>query len=433
MPEVALFAYPWDVTRADAFASAVKGRGIDRVYLATRYHSAEVLMPRREAGVVHTADEYGYHLPLPPGAFTGIAPPRLAAGRGDAAPFRELAAAGRRDDLGISAWVVGLHGSGLAAAYPDAALVNCFGDSSAHFLCPANPASARYLEELLAATLSTELFDSVFLEGVSYGLLGHGHPHELHGARLDPARRYLASLCFCPSCLDEGRRRGIDGEPVRAWAAAELRRSWNGPLGPARADDEGGELASMLATNPGVAAWTAMRCDVVTGLVGRLAAVASEHAARTHLSAAIWARPAPFNWMEGVDLAAAGRLVDRVILECYYPSAGEIARDLDYALSVLPPEKLTVTTLLWHNYLRSYDDLRSKVDLALAAGVTQFAFYNWATAPAAMLDWLPRISSHITTECAGPSARADAARTAAPSVPPGSARDGVPLASETNS
>lgn len=429
MPEVALFAYPWDIAQSGAgtFAPAVRSHGINRVYVATRYHSGEVLMPRREAGVVYTADEYGYHLPLAPGSFTGIAPPGPSAGRGDADTFRELAAAGRREGLGISAWIVGLHGSSLAAAYPDAALVNCFGDPSAHFLCPANPACARYLEELVAATLSTELFDSVFLESVSYGLLGHGHPHELHGARLDPACRYLASLCFCRSCLDEGRRRGIDGAAVRAWAAAELRRTWNGPLAPGRAQDEGAELASMLATNPGVAAWTAMRCDVVTSLVGRLARVAGDRGAQTHLSAAIWARPAPFNWMEGVDLAAAGRLVDRVVLEAYYPSAGEIARELDHVLSLLPPDKLTVTALLWHNYLRSYDDLQFKVDLALASGVTRFAVYNWATAPAVMLDWLPRISSHITSECARQSARPDAGRAETLSRPAGSANDGVPL------
>jgi hypothetical protein len=405
-PEVALFAYPWDIRQAGAgaFVSAVSDLGVDRVYVATRYHSAEILMPRREAGVLLTADEYGYHLPLKPETFTGIAPPAGSAAAGDAALFDELCVAAARADLGVCAWIVGLHASSLARAYPGSALVNCFGDVSSHFLCPADPACVRYLEELVAGTLSTRLFASAFLEGFCYGLLGHGHPHELHGVRLDPVRRYLASLCFCRSCLDEGRRRGIDGDAVRAWAAAELRRAWNGPLAPVRDKDDGAELAAMLATHPGVAAWTQMRCEVVTGLADRLAGVARSLGAETDLSAAIWARPAHFNWMEGVDLAAAGRLADRVVLECYYPSAGEIARELDHALSLLPPEKLTMTVLLWHDYLDSYDDLRSKIDLALSAGVTRFAFYNWATAPAVMLDWLPRISTHIASECARKSA-----------------------------
>jgi hypothetical protein len=408
MSDIALFAYPWDIRRMGvaAFASAVRDLGVDRVFVATRYHSAEVLMPRRGADVVLSADEDGYHLPVAREAFSGIAPPADSVDRGDASLFSELASASRGSGLRLGAWVVGLHGSNLARAHPESALRNCFADRSAHFLCPASPASATYLEELLDGTLATGLFETAFLEGMSYGLLGHGHPHELHGVRLDPVRRYLASLCFCEFCLDEGRRRGIDGEQLRTWTAAELHRSWNGPLGPARAEDDGAELASLLATHPAMAAWTRMRCEVVTGLVERLARIAARYDVGTDLSAAIWGRPAYFNWMEGVDLASAGRLVDRVVLECYYPTAGAIARELDHALSMLPPEKISMTVLLWHNYLLSYDDLQSKVDLAMGAGVTHFGFYNWSTAPAVMLGWLPRISSHIKSDRGQDAARA---------------------------
>jgi hypothetical protein len=144
----------------------------------------------------------------------------------------------------------------------------------------------------------------------------------------------------------------------------------------------------------------------VTGLVERLARIAARYDVGTDLSAAIWGRPAYFNWMEGVDLASAGRLVDRVVLECYYPTAGAIARELDHALSMLPPEKISMTVLLWHNYLLSYEDLQSKVDLAMGAGVTHFGFYNWSTAPAVMLGWLPRISSHIKSDRGQDAARA---------------------------
>ncbi|MGW3625557.1 hypothetical protein [Streptomyces sp. NPDC000880] len=50
------------------------------------------------------------------------------------------------------------------------------------------------------------------LESLAHLPAGHGHPHELRGVRRDPATGLLLLLCFCPSCLDEGGRRGIDGE-----------------------------------------------------------------------------------------------------------------------------------------------------------------------------------------------------------------------------
>ena len=61
--------------------------------------------------------------------------------------------------------------------------------------------------------------------------------------------------------------------------------------------------------------------------------------------------------------------------------------------------------LLWHGYLTSYDDLVSKVDLALSCGVSKFGFYHWSSAPSTMLGWLPRISTHIQRECAQYTAR----------------------------
>jgi hypothetical protein len=410
VPEVALFAYPWDIKSAGAvpFAAEARKLGANRVYVATRYHTAEVIMPRRKTAVVFNADENGYHLPLARSAFSGIGAqaPVDQGGQGGQL-FGDLAQATAREDVGLSAWIVALHASRLAQAHPESALENCFGDRSAHFLCPADPATATYLAELVAATLATGMFSGVMLEGVSYGLLGHGHPHELHGVRMDPVCRYLASLCFCRSCLAEGQRRGIDGAQLRAWVTAELGRTWNGPLGPARMDDEGAELASLLVTQPGLAAWTRMRCEIVTGLVDVLSAIGRDLGVRVDLSAAIWGRPVYLNWMEGVDLAASGPLVDHVVLESYYPSAAEIARELDHASFLLPPAKLGLAALLWHGYLTSYEDLASKIDLALSCGISKFSFYHLSSAPSTMLGWLPRISTHIQQECARYAARGD--------------------------
>lgn len=128
VPEVALFAYPWDVKRAGAglFAAEARGLGANRVYVATGYHTAEVIMPRRDAAVVLNADESGYYLPLARRAFSGMGA-QAPVDQGGQQLFRDLARAAESEGVGLSAWIVALHASRLAQAHPESAPENCGG------------------------------------------------------------------------------------------------------------------------------------------------------------------------------------------------------------------------------------------------------------------------------------------------------------------
>src|SRR3546814_12350730 len=112
--------------------------------------------------------------------------------------------------VAVDGWVIAFHNTDLATANPEAAIENCFGDHFTHGLCPSSPAARTYAMELLAAASGTGLFERVLVESLSYLLVGHGHPPELWGARLDATTRYLLSLCFCPS-ISEERRVGKEG------------------------------------------------------------------------------------------------------------------------------------------------------------------------------------------------------------------------------
>jgi hypothetical protein len=138
-----------------------------------------------------------------------------------------------------------------------------------------------------------------------------------------------------------------------------------------------------------------MRCEVVTGLVSSIAERAHGHHAAAHVSAAIWGRPAYFNWTEGVDLGATASIADRIVLESYHPSNGEIARELDHVLSMVAPEKIVGVLLLWPKYLRGVPDLLGKIDLMRAAGISEFGFYNWSTAPEIVVNWIGQVSGHL--------------------------------------
>ncbi|MGW3625558.1 hypothetical protein [Streptomyces sp. NPDC000880] len=124
---------------------------MDRLALAVAYHSAETIAPRRRSRV-HTPVEANLaHLPLPQGAFADLRPAEGRLAREDPELFPRLAAEAEAAGIRLTAWTVTLHNSALAAARPQAALRNCFGDPSTHGLCPANPLVRRYVRDLAAA------------------------------------------------------------------------------------------------------------------------------------------------------------------------------------------------------------------------------------------------------------------------------------------
>jgi hypothetical protein len=397
MAELTMFAYPWDLagTDPDAVLGELAALGVDRLALAVTYHSAETIAPRRRDRVHVQAEANVAHLPLPDSAFAGLRPAAGALAREDPDLVPRLATAARAAGLALTAWTVVLHNSDLAAAHPQAALRNCFGDPSAHGLCPTNPAVRRYVRDLCAAVGDYRCFDELMVESVAFLPAGHGHPHELWGVRMDPATRLLLSLCFCTSCLAEGERLGIDGSALRAWCAEELHRTWNSPLAPLRRPDDGAELSGLLLARPDLYAWARMRREVVTSIFADLASHAAGTGTAIAAGTAVWARPGPIGWLEGIDLAGLAGICGRVTLMPYYPDLGDVARDLDHALAFVPAERIQLLQTLWPRHHGGPAGLLSKVEAAAEAGVDQIGLYNFTLAPAPVLGWVRQVADLI--------------------------------------
>jgi hypothetical protein len=395
VPELTVFAYPWDLagTDADAAIAELTALGVDRLALAVAYHSAETIAPRRTERV-HTHVTAAAHLPLPDAAFADLRPEPGILAREDPGLIPRLAVAAAAAGLQLTAWTVTLHNSDLATKHPDAALRNCFGDLSAHGLCPANPAARRYVRDLCTAIAAYGCFDELMVESVAYLLAGHGHPHELWGIRLDPATRLLLSLCFCPACLAEGAQRGIDGPALRSWCAAELLRTWNEPLGAVRRPDDGAELSGLLLARPDLYAWARMRADVVTSLIAELSADARHTGTAIAAGTAVWARPAAIGWLEGIDLAGLTASCSRITLMSYHPDRADVARDLDHVLALIPAHRVQLLQTLWPRH-HGASGLVSKVETAIAAGVEQIGLYNLGLAPTSVLGWVREVANLV--------------------------------------
>lgn len=398
MSELTMFAYPWDlaVEEPRQVVAELAARGVTRLAVAAAYHSASVIAPRRTAHVTTTAEANRAHLPLAPEAFGEVVlePSTLATDRPEL--FEQIADAASEHGLdGVTGWVVALHNSDLAARHPELALQTCFGDRSGHGLCPSQPAVREYVRALAGAVAGTGRFDRVFLESASYLLAGHGHPHELWAVRLDPRGRLLLSLCFCDACGTEAGVRDIDAEGLRARCAERLHRAWNAPLMPLRAPDEGAELAALLVADPELAAYVRMRCELVSALVADVARALRERGVALTLSSAVWGRPAPLNWLEGVDLRRSGELADLLGVTTYTAALPDVARELDVVLADVDPARVMLLNTLWPEHHATAAELVAKVALAREAGVRSFALYNQATAPAATLPWIDAVANEV--------------------------------------
>ncbi len=395
--ELTMFAYPWDLylDGVENSLKLVRDLGCQRVAVAVAYHSAELVSPRRGRSVHQTVEANVAHLALP-ARFSGIA---IRSGQlvAEAPGLAErLRAAADNEGLRLTAWAVVCHNSELACRYPGSALENCFGDRSTHGLCPSHPSVRQYILELCTGILETGIFDELFVESVAYLLAGHGHPHELWAVRDDPATRYFRSLCFCPACLELGAARGVDGEALRSFVSGELRRTWNAPTSSIREPDPGDELAGFLVSRPDLASWTAMRCETVAGLVAEIAELAHRHGARLCAGLGVFARPAPLNWMEGVDPARLARVADRLLAMPYYPSVGAVARDLDHYLTSVEPAQLQVAQTLWPAHHAGLDVLLEKVSLARSLGISAFGLYNLTTATEPTLEWARAVGTSLS-------------------------------------
>lgn len=395
MTEVSLLIYPWDVLAdgPERVIDTVANLGVDRLAIATAYHSAEVISPRRRDRVSTVAEANTSHLPLNAGAFSGLAvpPSRIASEHPELYPSLKQAA----DNAGIAltGWGIAFHNTDMATANPAAAIKNCFGDAFTHGLCPANPAAQSYAVELFGEIAGSGIFDRVLVESLSYLLYSHGHPHELWGARLDPTTRYLLSLCFCSHCFEAGIERGIDVGQLRTRVSAELNRTWNAQAPAGRDSDDGAEIASLHMMWPELAAYTRMRNEIVTALAGQVARSIRANGAALDLSAAVWGRPAFSNWMEGVDVAASVAVADSFVLESYYPTAGEVSRELDHTLAAAAlvdrgPESLASAITLWPSFHPTKDSFLSKVEAIRGSGVGKLALYNYGTATTPTLSWI---------------------------------------------
>jgi hypothetical protein len=227
---VAAFAYPWDVLGDPAAAARLRELGADTAVLAAAYHSVTAVTPRHPLHRVVRAPHSAVYYPPDPARW-GTATLRPAPQRwcGTADAYGQAARQLRDAGLAVHAWVVVAHNSRLAAAHPEHAVRNAYGDSLGWALCVAQPQVRGYAAALAAEAAAQPGTSGVELE--SCGWYGHAHLHahdKTGGVPFGEAGQYLLSLCFCPACHDGYASLGADPGKLRAAVRDALEPLWRG-------------------------------------------------------------------------------------------------------------------------------------------------------------------------------------------------------------
>jgi hypothetical protein len=372
--------------------------GLDGVSMAAAYHHARDVLPHNplrklvylEGGVAYFhADAEHY---------ARIRPHRSAL-TADGDPLATLAQAARERDMHVSAWVVVLHNTRLAMAYPDCAPRTAFGDPLLHALCPANP-DARAYAVALASDAARYGLEAIKLEAVHYPSFDHGGHHERSFVPLSPNARFLLGVCFCTHCIAAAHAAGVDAERLRVVCREQLDAlfvSANAETHELEIDD-----AWLRALGDGqLGRFAEVRQRVVSTLVEEIAAAIHAVSERTRViyldpSGATLGyatgRPstqratASVGWRAGIDLPGIAGVVDGLGMLGYFAEADR----LDLELTAYRGLHRNLEVILRPTYpdTTSAGQLADRVALVRRAGARDLSFYHYGFMRLEQLDWI---------------------------------------------
>lgn len=349
--------------------------GLGGITVAAAYHEGRDVFPHNPVRKVRFLE--GGAVFFPPGpALSEVRLQPPVSEVADVLPAA-VAAAGQRG-LAVRAWTVFLHNGALAAAYPECAPENAFGDRYVTELCPAHP-DARAYARALASDIAALGVAGICSEALHYLGLEHGYAHERYFVPLSPRVRYQLGLCFCEHCLAAAHAAGVDGEAVRAQAREQIERAFAG-------EDRGGE--------PEPGEYERVRAQVVTSLVAEVAEAAGETpfefielsgAVKGYADGRPTGAPAPeIAWQLGVDVDAVAAACTGVEAMGYAADVERIRGDLD-AYGDAP---VSIIFRPSTPDCDSAEDLREKVELARERGLGRVDFYHYGLARLDALDWV---------------------------------------------
>jgi hypothetical protein len=201
-------------------------------------------------------------------------------------------------------------------------------------------------------------------------------------------------LCFCDHCVTAAARKGIDAEALKRRVAKDLANYLDSDIDL----PEDMARAFWLADVQGDAdlqAYLNFRSAQVTALVGEIRDRVRKDANVAVIPSV--ARPTGGAWYEGSDLLELSKTTG-IIEACFYePSAERIAADL-FDLKRRVAANTTIRGILRPSFpdIENKAEFLAAIDLLIAGGVTDLAFYNWGHLRRRNVEWIGEALSRVS-------------------------------------
>ncbi|MEA5014329.1 MAG: hypothetical protein VB099_07190 [Candidatus Limiplasma sp.] len=366
-----IFLYPWDVAEegAQKLAQELRSWGVTDVSLALAYHQARMLLPHHPRRRTYLHPSGRVYFPFQADRYGSLRPqygPLIQAeGEGFLSMVQESFGA---EGIRVSGWVVLLHNSRLASSHPGHAIQTAFGDCSPSNLCPSSPETRCYARQALRDIAAAGIRE-VHLESLDYGGFLHGDHHEMQAYGDTAELDRLMGLCFCPHCLGEAQRRGMDGEALRS----QVMRAAQAFL----------DFSPQPPVDQGLwEEYQALRAERITGLYRDIRGDCPD----MRLLPILWMAQGADPRAVGVDVRRLEGLVDGAVAA--YPQGPQDVAPFVERVKAQAPGELPVTygVRLMAPQTLQREDVYATMRAYRQAGVRDMIFYQYGMAPRPFLE-----------------------------------------------
>jgi hypothetical protein len=323
-------AYPWDVIGDPAFPGRVRDLGLESVTLAAAYHTTRAATPLHPEHQLVNAPYAAFYRPVDDAEWAAHRlRPAAPQWIDEPDPFGTAAATLARAGLAVTAWIVLTHSTRLGSAFPDVAVVNCFGEPYPYALCPSHPEVRDYAARMAAAAVRDVPLAGISLEACGQmGLVHLNHHEKTDGVWTPEAVRWL-SMCCCGRCREAWRADGLDPEEVVGALRAAARGDATGePAPPPEKLAEAVLAARHTATN-------ALRREVLAAL----------HAQAPGVPVTLHAHPDPWATGASPGLTPAAAADVAALLVPAWPTTPATVDTVAQAVATGVPVEAYVTVL----------------------------------------------------------------------------------------
>ncbi len=381
--KASIWIYPWDILDygVERCLELLKSLGLTEFSVAVNYHAAKLLSPHNPHRKIYFPEPDAFYFTPDFRFYPESFSPQESSETSGGDFLAQLIDTAHKFEMGVNAWVIGMHNSRLGFLHPEVTTETAMGDHLLHSLCPSNPSVRAYVQGLMIDLTSRFDLTAIELEAPGFMRFIHGYHHEMYGIEITPSLDFLLSLCFCPYCMENAGSAGVEIETLRRVVRNYIEQELSAPSLPKYPQ-------KLLNEIPELERFIKWRIQMITDWITTLKGSIRRNQ-RLYIIPTTLPLASEAGLLFGADPTKIAHIVDSVTVCGYFASKAELARELDMLLAEgIPPEKIRVGLRPQAPDSHSFENFLAKLEVAAEHRVSGVSFYNFGQMRAVSLDWI---------------------------------------------